>query len=163
MAVAAKADARCIRVRVARIAERTRVVVVVPFTDMVRKPTGMGLGICALNAVKVSVALYATRVVPCDIVASRTSLNILPCPITVSAATRSYARKDPGENLTGHRSVPDRLEPILPAFNSVAIDAVFRFVASLALSLFANTVKRVGEPVTQVVLPLHGLRDLSPT
>ena len=163
MAVPAKADTRSIRARMARIAKRTRVFVVVAFTDLVREATRVSLGISASDSIKVSVTLDAARVITRHVVAGRTSLNILPCPITVSAATRSYARKDPGENLTGHRSVPDRLEPILPAFNSVAIHAVFRFVASLALSLFANTVKRVGEPVTQVVLPLHGLRDLSPT
>jgi hypothetical protein len=146
----------------ARIAKRTRVFVVVAFTDLVREATRVSLGISASDSIKVSVTLDAARVITRHVVAGRTSLNILPCPISVSAAARPHARQNPGEDLAGHWSVPGRLKPILPALNSVAIDAVFRFVAGLALPLFANTIQRVGEPVAQIVLSLHGLRDLPP-
>ena len=89
MAVPAKADTRSIRARMARIAERTRVFVVVAFTDMVREATWVSLGISASDSIKVYVTLDAARVITRHVVAGRTSLNVIPRPISVSTTTRS--------------------------------------------------------------------------
>ena len=131
----------------------------IPFADKVRIPRRMSLGIRPSNAVQIDVTLHTARVISFDIVAGNASFNVSTRPLTVSSTTRTYRTQNPGQDLTGYRSVPNGPEPLFLTFRAVTVDAEVRFVTCLTLLRLPDGIDRMREPIAQIVLSLHGLHD----
>jgi len=97
----------------------------------------------ALNTVELHVALYTTGVVPLDIVAGNTALDVPSRPLPVTPPSGPNAAQNPGQDLSRHRAVPDWLEPFFLSLDAMAIDTIIGLVTGLALPFFPDCIKRM--------------------
>jgi hypothetical protein len=135
----------------------------VALTDTIRKSPGMCLGICSSHSIQIHVTLNATRIITLYVVTGYAPLDVLSGPQAVTASARADTAEDPGQGFAWNRTMPDWLEAILLSLYPVTVNAIVRFVAALALSFLANGIKGMRKPITQFVLSLYRLDNISAT
>ena len=66
-------------------------------SNTIRKPTWMCFGIRPSDPIEINVALNAAWIITLNIMARRTSFDVLPCPVAVASSSGANATQHPRE------------------------------------------------------------------